>query len=268
MFCPQCNQSNNDASRFCSNCGTQFTSHEENENVPAERQAQSSADPRLEQLDAVIAECKQSGVLNAFRISGEVIEHTEKSETHISGSGGGGTVTTNYFGGNQPHVSGYTSPIKISTTITNIQKIWVRTESGEETQIELTNWEVQVRATHILTVIYVGNPDSQSGMALLVINHTTRDYWGNPDRVLSSLRKKQAACPYIEKLFVPFGAQISSRCPSCGYWGFPLTKKVFSTSGWIVLVLLLVCCFPVFWLAFLWDGGYDKLCCSCKARRK
>ncbi len=54
----------------------------------------------------------------------------------------------------------------------------------------------------------------------------------------------------------------SYQCPRCGSTSLPVTRRVVSTSGWIVFSLMLAFFFPLFWIGFLMkeDQPYCPVC--------
>ena len=51
-------------------------------------------------------------------------------------------------------------------------------------------------------------------------------------------------------------------CPYCHRTATPLVQKKVSTAGWIVLVVLLFLCFPLFWIGLLMKEDY-RVCSQC-----
>lgn len=52
------------------------------------------------------------------------------------------------------------------------------------------------------------------------------------------------------------------RCPFCHTAAMPLVKKKMSTTGWVVFVVLLICCFPLCLLGLLIKEDYRQ-CSQC-----
>jgi hypothetical protein len=44
---------------------------------------------------------------------------------------------------------------------------------------------------------------------------------------------------------------VGFRCPFCKTKARPIIRKEISTAGWVMLVVLLICCFPLFWIGLL-----------------
>lgn len=51
-------------------------------------------------------------------------------------------------------------------------------------------------------------------------------------------------------------------CPFCRYQGPPLARSKVSTGGWIMFVVLLLFCFPLFWIGLLMKDHY-RVCSGC-----
>ena len=51
-------------------------------------------------------------------------------------------------------------------------------------------------------------------------------------------------------------------CPFCRAHGAPLQRAKISTAGWIVFAVLLLLCFPLFWIGLLMKETY-RVCGSC-----
>lgn len=54
----------------------------------------------------------------------------------------------------------------------------------------------------------------------------------------------------------------SFRCPACGYVGNAMIVEKVSTAGWVVLVLLVLFCFPLFWIGLLMKDRHAQ-CPNC-----
>jgi hypothetical protein len=51
-------------------------------------------------------------------------------------------------------------------------------------------------------------------------------------------------------------------CPFCRYQGAPLARSKISTAGWILFVVSLFVCFPLFFIGLLLKDRY-RVCASC-----
>ena len=54
----------------------------------------------------------------------------------------------------------------------------------------------------------------------------------------------------------------SYHCPNCGTNEPPIIKSKISEGGWIVFALMIVFCFPLFWIGFLMRQQYS-VCPAC-----
>lgn len=86
---------------------------------------------------------------------------------------------------------------------------------------------------------------------------------------------QQQATPQTQGLYTPPPPQlgpyvnpaypvnnIGFKCPFCQSPYPPLFRSKTSTSGWIVVLILLLVCFPLFWLGFLMTET-SSYCRSC-----
>ena len=58
--------------------------------------------------------------------------------------------------------------------------------------------------------------------------------------------------------------QSGYRCPRCGTTYLPIVETKISQDGWLVFILLLVFCFPLFWLGLLMKQE-TRVCPMCRA---
>lgn len=56
--------------------------------------------------------------------------------------------------------------------------------------------------------------------------------------------------------------QIGYRCPRCNSTALPVVRKKISDNGWIVFVVMLIFCFPLFWIGLLMRDEY-RVCPTC-----
>jgi hypothetical protein len=52
------------------------------------------------------------------------------------------------------------------------------------------------------------------------------------------------------------------KCPYCGAEAPPTVRRRISTAGWVVLVVLLLVCLPLFWIGLLIREDY-RVCSQC-----
>ena len=58
---------------------------------------------------------------------------------------------------------------------------------------------------------------------------------------------------------------VGYRCPRCGATAAPIAQSKISDGGWIVFVLMLIFCFPLFFIGLLMREQY-RVCPACLAR--
>jgi DNA-directed RNA polymerase subunit M/transcription elongation factor TFIIS len=68
--------------------------------------------------------------------------------------------------------------------------------------------------------------------------------------------------PSPEALTLNSSRPIGFRCPFCQSPNPPIVREEVSTAGWICLVILLLTCFPFFWIGLLVKTNY-RVCSSC-----
>ena len=104
---------------------------------------------------------------------GEIVKQETRSETHISGSGGGGNVSTGTNIAGKRSVSGSVSPVKISSTVVTVQEFWIKQDDGTEKKVTLRNWDkCEAREGHRIAVMYMGE-EGESERVVYVCNLTT-----------------------------------------------------------------------------------------------
>jgi lipopolysaccharide-induced tumor necrosis factor-alpha factor len=72
----------------------------------------------------------------------------------------------------------------------------------------------------------------------------------------------QMAPPAYAAPAPPYGVFV---CPFCRVQAPPIIQKKVSDVGWVLFVVLLLCCFPLCWLPFVIDGCKEDVrrCSSC-----
>lgn len=55
------------------------------------------------------------------------------------------------------------------------------------------------------------------------------------------------------------------KCPYCGTNQPPYTTTQISTGGWIVFAVMLLVCFPLFWIGLLMKDNHQT-CSQCRIR--
>ena len=61
----------------------------------------------------------------------------------------------------------------------------------------------------------------------------------------------------------PYSGQY--RCPYCGTNSPPFSVSQISSGGWVVFALMLLFCFPLFWIGLLMKE-HHQICAQCRVR--
>jgi len=96
-------------------------------------------------------------------VRGTAVGVDKKLETKVQGSGGGGS---SYRG------TGYTAPVRITSSTTTHDLIHLQDENGKEHALRLQNWDLAVRETHELTAIWLVKPGKSGGPYVAIHNHS------------------------------------------------------------------------------------------------
>jgi hypothetical protein len=102
--------------------------------------------------------------ISFLAIDGKVAADKIWSETHVTSSGGGGTLHDG---------SGYISAAQVSSRVATKREIWIRPATGPEVNL-ITGFDVRVNSGHDVSVIYCGADKDWTPIAL--VNRTT-SYW-------------------------------------------------------------------------------------------
>lgn len=114
---------------------------------------------------------------------GEVLESVYRSETIVSGSGGGGKIDTSVISG---QVFGSTDPIKIETKVRSKTILWIKTENGVEEEWIFPG-EFSARKGHKIILVSLVEQRSDSKLKILSHNMST-----NKLEILNDARKIQS----------------------------------------------------------------------------
>lgn len=101
-------------------------------------------------------------------ISGEVLGSEKYSETHVSSSGGGGYVSRS---------GGYVSAPSVQSVVLTNHEFWIKTESGLEKDIQLKGHDIPLRQGQKITLLSVGEKNSDSSWYAVLVNHSAQKYW-------------------------------------------------------------------------------------------
>jgi len=96
-------------------------------------------------------------------VRGTAVGVDKKLETKVQGGGGGGS---SYRG------TGYTAPVRVTSTTTTHDLIHLQDENGQEHAIRLQNWDLAVRETHDLTAMWLAKPGKSGGPYVAIHNHS------------------------------------------------------------------------------------------------
>ncbi len=107
-------------------------------------------------------------------MTGRVLGEKKWAETHVHGSGGGGSV---YAG------TGYVSPIRVTSTHTTRHEFWVQGANGQEICVALADSPVSVRENQLVSVAWAARQGQARGPFLLLQNRASGEHgWLEPDR--------------------------------------------------------------------------------------
>ena len=98
------------------------------------------------------------------RFAGEVLHADRVFETHVSSSGGGGSVGPN---------GGYVHAPQLNSETTDHQTVFVRAEDGTEQSFEWRNWNLPVRPGSKVAVIWGAKRGEGNGSFLAARNFDT-----------------------------------------------------------------------------------------------
>jgi lipopolysaccharide-induced tumor necrosis factor-alpha factor len=77
------------------------------------------------------------------------------------------------------------------------------------------------------------------------------------------------AVPTTQSLILKGERPLAFKCPFCDFEGIPATeKKGLTGGGWALFAVLMLICFPLFWLPFVIDGCKQehRKCVSCGSK--
>ena len=98
------------------------------------------------------------------RIVGQVLHADWSFETSVEGSGGGGWVGPN---------GGYIGETKVSSHVSQHQKVFIRTDSGSEEAFDFNNWNLSVRPGSRVALITCSDPNTGTLTVLAARNLDT-----------------------------------------------------------------------------------------------
>ena len=162
-------------------------------------------------------------------LTGKVIESSQRSETTVSGSGGGGYMWEG---------SGYVKPVQIRSNTVVLDRVFLIDRQGKEHALNLSNLQFECRASHELTFVWAIQEGQERGPYVLVFNHDLEQIYFQRQ----TLRKMYA--PTFKEFFPKF---------------FQSSTANLITYGVIVLFLVitgLIVLLPI--LGFIFYGDWKK----------
>ena len=127
--------------------------------------------------------------LDVWTQSGTVLSTSRHSRTSVSSHGGGGWVG--------PNGGSVSAPTIVSSTTTE-QEIWIRSDSGEETAVQLLDADVPVREGQRVTFIAAKQPTAAAGFWVTLVNHSANRHWPLSSNVEVSSKGKLGAYPLVK----------------------------------------------------------------------
>ena len=106
--------------------------------------------------------------LTFWEIRGEVLTSQKHSETHVSSSGGGGSISEG---------RGYVSAPTVHSTVLTKHEFWIRTPDEEEVPIKLTGVDIPLRSGQDISLICVRESQSDGGRYCTLVNRSAGRHW-------------------------------------------------------------------------------------------
>jgi hypothetical protein len=101
---------------------------------------------------------------NLQATTGKVLSTNKNLETKVSGGGGGGFARRG---------SGFNSPVRITSTTTVHDQIFIEDKNGKEHSFQLSGYDLAARENNTLSVLAAFKENKDSGTYFAVINHST-----------------------------------------------------------------------------------------------
>lgn len=98
-----------------------------------------------------------------YSVTGRVLDAKKHYETRVSGGGGGGYSNQG---------TGYTAPVKISSTTVIHDTIFLEDQDGKEHALELTNYNIVSREGNEMTAVWAIKKNKKNGPYVAIFNHT------------------------------------------------------------------------------------------------
>jgi len=182
-------------------------------------------------------------------LTGVVAGEKKWSSTEVSGSGGGG-----YLQNGQGHID----QIKIKSTTTEHQEIFVRLESGQENPLQFQDASLSIREGHDVSILQGGTRASPPAMIALH-NHTTRKsnvFWARAQPLFLPLTASSFFCLIAVVIIVyAFASSPFSPFPRVGFFVLGKLNRI----GFLIFAATGVAVFIPAFLAFRRGRGLNKV---------
>lgn len=117
--------------------------------------------------------------LEVHSMTGKVASSAKQLETKVSGGGGSGMMRNG---------SGYTAPVRIHSTTTTHDQIFLVDGTGKEHIIRLKNWDLACRESNELTAVWM-NRKGKDGGPYVAIRNLSTDTVDYDDKALARLAR-------------------------------------------------------------------------------
>lgn len=95
--------------------------------------------------------------------------------------------------------------------------------------------------------------------------HSFGDAPSEPQQVQPIQRQPPVYAPPHAPNTNPLPQRTGYHCPRCNSTALPVVQSQISDGGWLTFVLMLLFCFPLFWIGFLMKDEY-RVCPTCLNR--
>lgn len=123
--------------------------------------------------------------LEVRSVTGTVSDFNDRVETRVHGSGGGGQIYAGH---------GHLSDVKIHSSTTLHQDVFLADGTGQLHPVQLRNWSIPFARGHKLTVAWVMRRGESAGPYVIVQNHSTNQVEWNDKALYRYCRLKTTKC--------------------------------------------------------------------------
>lgn len=131
---------------------------------------------------ATVGKIRDFAELDIFTRSGTVVGQQGRTSTELSSetttTGGGGYL---HYGSG--YISAPTTRTTVSSSSTHHQRLFARTDEGEEFDVEFPDVNFGIREGHRVSVVCAGPKRTGRGHPMALVNHTTGNQQLFPERV-------------------------------------------------------------------------------------